>query len=67
MSNDMQDGGMKLLTREEACTRLRMAPSTFANYLNRRGFVTKIKVGRRVFFDAAEVENYINRGRQSAA
>lgn len=67
MSNEKQDGGTKLLTIEEACARLRMPRSTFASYLNREGFLTRIKVGRRVLFDAAEVENYINRSRQSAA
>lgn len=61
------DGMTRLLTRQEAMDRLRMPPSTFAFYLKRGDFLTKIKMGRRTYFDEVETETYINRMRQRVA
>lgn len=57
----------RLLTDSEAATMLRMSIALFHKRMRRENFLNKIKIGRRVYYDKADIDDYINRSRQSAA
>jgi predicted DNA-binding transcriptional regulator AlpA len=57
----------RLLTDSEAATMLRMSIAWFHKRMKRENFLNKIKIGRRVYYDKADIEDYINRSRESAA
>jgi predicted DNA-binding transcriptional regulator AlpA len=57
----------RLLTDSEAAAMLRMSIAWFHKRMRREKFLNKIKVGRRVYYDKADIEDYINRSRESAA
>lgn len=67
MKNPTNGSATVLKTAQEGAARLRISLPTFYRRVKEGDFLTPIRIGRRVFFDDAEIEALINKCRAGAA
>ncbi|WP_157234714.1 helix-turn-helix transcriptional regulator [Methylosinus sp. LW4] len=67
MNSKQETQSSRLMTDVEGAVKFRMSLPTFRRRVKEGGFLTPIKIGRRVYYDEAEAELLIQKARASAA